>query len=135
KLISAPKNSGPMIANAVGGKTTMPDDRDAIELLGTVARLDVEHEINHFLYLPAKRAAKRARNALTARDFVVDDAWLIFGVWCVTVHTKLIPEESTIVELRRIFTEIAEENDGEYDGWEADLRTEEQKAEDHRNGG
>lgn len=51
------------------------------------------------------------------------------------MHTVLVPEESAILELRRIFTEIAEENNGEYDGWEADLRTDEQKAEDRRNGG
>ncbi len=107
-----------MIANAADGKTTMPDDRDAIDALGTVARLDIEHEITHFLHMPTEDAAERVRIALTARDFVVDDVWLIFGTWCVTVRTILVPEESAIVELRRIFTEIAEENDGEYDGWE-----------------
>jgi hypothetical protein len=47
----------------------MPEDRDAIELLGTVARLDVEHEIDHFLLFPTKRDAQRARITLTARDF------------------------------------------------------------------
>jgi phage pi2 protein 07 len=124
-----------MIANAADGKTTMPDDRDAIDALGTVARLDIEHEIKHFLYLPTESAADRVRTALTTRNFIANDFYQIFGTWCVTVRTVLVPEESAIVELRRIFTEIAEENDGEYDGWEADLRTEEQKAEDRRNGG
>lgn len=117
------------------GTETVSTDRDAIDALGTVARLDIEHEISHFLYLPTECAADRVRTALTTGNFIVNDFYPIFGTWCVTVHTILVPEESAIAELRRIFTMIAEENGGEYDGWEADLRTEEQKAEDRRNGG
>ena len=97
----------------------MPDDRDAIELLGTVARLDVEHEIDHFLLFTTKRAAERARIVLSARDYAVRDLLRLFGRCCMIVHTRLIPEESAILALREIFTEIAEE----------------QKAEDRRNGG
>ena len=50
KLISGPKNSGPTIANAAGGKRQCLTIVMQSTAIGTVARLDVEHEINHFLH-------------------------------------------------------------------------------------
>ncbi len=111
------------------------DDQEALHRLAKVARLDIEQLITHYLHLPTKRAAKRAHIALSARDFEVDEPYKFFAKWGLRVHTRLIPEESAIIELRQMFTEIAEENDGTYDRWEADLRTEEQRAHDRQRGG
>ncbi len=110
----------------------MTNDRDALDLLATVARLDIEHEIKHFLYLPTNRAAKRVQVMLAARGYETGDIYQIFEDWCLGVYTRIVPEELAIAELRRVFTEIAAEHGGKYDGWEADLRTEAQKAADQQ---
>lgn len=45
----------------------------------------------------------------------------MMGDWGVLVRMRIVPTEEIITELRREFTEIADEHDGEYDGWEAEL--------------
>lgn len=111
------------------------NDREALQRLAKVLPLDVEQLLTHFLYLPSKRAAKRAHVAVTARDFEADEPYHFRDRWGVRVHTMLIPEEAALGELRRIFTEIAEDNGGHYDRWEADLRTPQQRAHDRERGG
>jgi len=37
--------------------------------------------------------------------------------WVLTVHVEMIPEHGDVVDLEQWFTSIAEQFEGEYDGW------------------
>jgi hypothetical protein len=45
----------------------------------------------------------------------------MMGDWGVLVRMHLVPNEDKILELRQQFTEIAEEFDAEYNGWETEI--------------
>jgi hypothetical protein len=97
----------------------MATDRDALDKLATISRLDVVHKITHFLYMPTVERAREAMLALLAREFEVVEPYYLLDAWSVLVRTEMVPDEEAIVALRDLFTEIAEEHEGEYDGWEA----------------
>jgi hypothetical protein len=100
----------------------MATDRDALDELAKVSRMDAIHPIRHFLYLPTEEQARDALVAIAAIDCETEEPYPIFDTWCVVAQTHVVPTESAICNLRRLFTEIAAEHDGEYDGWEAEVQ-------------
>lgn len=100
----------------------MPTDRDALVELAKHSRMDAVHKITHYLYMPTQDAAKQVMLTLAARDFEAEEPHPMFGTWGVLVRTKMVPEEEVIVSLRKEFTELADEHEGEYDGWEAEVQ-------------
>jgi hypothetical protein len=100
----------------------MPTDRDALVELAKHSRMDAVHQITHYLYMPTQDAAKQVMLTLAARDFEAEQPHPMFGSWGVLVRTKLVPVEEAIVSLRKYFTELVGEHEGEYDGWEAEVQ-------------
>jgi len=102
----------------------MATDRDALDKLSTVSQMDAVHEIRHFLYMPTQSAATEVMLKVAARDFDTEVPHaMLDGSWGVVVRTPMVPEEAAIVALRSLFMEIASEHSGEYDGWEAEVRS------------
>lgn len=98
----------------------MVDDNDALFELSNVSDVNRPHAIRHYLYFPSETDGKRVASDLRQAGFEVEDE---LGAdeenWLVLVHTTVIPTPEGISNLRQRFEKLAEEYDGEYDGWEA----------------
>jgi hypothetical protein len=84
----------------------------------------VRYPIHHYLYFGDKAIGKGVAQLLRGKGYLVDDR---LGAdeknWLVLVKSNAIPSQSTIVQQEKLFQQIAEDNGGEYDGWEADTTT------------
>lgn len=101
----------------------MASDRDALEELRSVSRMDAIHPVKHFLYLPTKRAAEKAVTMLESMEMKVERPYKTYdSTWSVTAITHIVPTEPAIAKLRSLLEQVAEENGGEYDGWEAEVQ-------------
>jgi Regulator of ribonuclease activity B len=100
----------------------MASDRDALEELRNVSRMDAVHRVKHYLYLPTRQAADNAAAFLRSRDLAVERPKKTYEQnWLLRVSTSIVPTESSIAELRAIMERAASANGGEYDGWEAEV--------------
>jgi hypothetical protein len=98
-----------------------PSDRDALECLREASNTEVMHSVEHYLYFPSEEAARSAAAAIHERGFDASHRLGALGdAWLVLVKSQIIPTESRIAELRAMFEQIAADNGGEYDGWEAE---------------
>ena len=97
----------------------MADDRDALKALAEVSPIDKEHAITHYLYMPTEENAHQVDAAIRALGYETESPYELMGSWGVRVFTRFIPNENSIADYRARFTQIAEQYDGEYDGWEA----------------
>lgn len=87
------------------------------------ADLSQSREVNHYLYVPTREAAdalaaivlNEGHEASVRESAGGDESkpWLVVA----TSHTVVDPEG--VAAARRVFTELASEYGGEYDGWEA----------------
>jgi hypothetical protein len=97
------------------------DDTNSLKSLRPLSEKKLTHPIHHYLYLPDKSTGKRVADVLRKQGFVVDDRLGADDVnWLVLAKSNAIPASETIEEQGRFLRKIAEENGGEYDGWEAD---------------
>src|SRR4051812_40831092 len=101
----------------------MASDHNAIEELRAVSNMDAVHWVRHYLYFPVERSAKNVASVLRERGFVVEDRLGADGVnWLVLAKSQIVPTEAGFSALRTFFEEITAANDGEYDGWEAEVQ-------------
>lgn len=102
----------------------MADDRDALRELSSLSRMDAVHPVRHFLYLPNKQAAGNVVSLMRSLDLAVERPCKTYDkTWLVRVTTSVVPTEAKIAELRAVMERAANENAGEYDGWEAEVQS------------
>ena len=102
----------------------MPFDHDAIDELRSVSNMDAVHVVQHYLYFPLEQAAQTVANLLRQRGFAVEERLGADGInWLVLARNQMVPTEAEIGQKRQLLEEIAEENGGEYDGWEAEVQS------------
>jgi hypothetical protein len=103
----------------------MTNDRDALDELRSVSNIDAIHTIRHYLYFPLEDTAVNVAGRLRGRGFSVENQRGADGVtWLVLLTERTVPTESRLAEMRAMLEQIATDNSGEYDGWEADVRGE-----------
>jgi hypothetical protein len=81
-----------------------------------------DYPIHHYLYFPDKLIGERVANVLRLQGYIVDDRLGADDVnWVLLVKSNAVPTSVTIGEQRRLLEQTAKENNGQYDGWEADV--------------
>lgn len=79
------------------------------------------HPIHHYLYFLNEETGKKVADILKKQGFIVDDRLGADDMkWLVLVKSDAAPTSATIEAQGKYMEQIAEENNGEYDGWEAD---------------
>ena len=87
--------------------------------------LSNECPIRFFLYFATEDAANKAATVLRQGSFVVEVVPSIgASPWLCLATKDMLPETTTLVELRRDMVELACKYGGEYDGWEAEINDE-----------
>jgi hypothetical protein len=98
------------------------EDEDALNELRSVSKIETRHLVEHYLYFPSEAAARKVAAILRDRGFEVEVRLGADDVnWLALARSRVVPTDEVIAELRRTFEEIANENGGEYDGWEAEV--------------
>lgn len=101
----------------------MASDEDALTELMQVSDVTLPHVIKHFLYFPSDETAKMAGASLRERGFDVNDGLgTICGSWAVLAMSMVVPSLNNICELRALLSALADTLGGEYDGWEAEVQ-------------
>jgi len=97
-----------------------PDDRHAYDLLRSTSNAQLVHVIENYLYFPDERVARTVADILAQQGFGVTFRRGADRInWLVLATAKLIPTESAMDEMCARFEKLAEEHQGEHDGWEA----------------
>lgn len=111
-------------ADASGMDATDQADLMIMEQLRAMgADLSKPREVLHYLYLPTEEAANEAGTVLREHGYAVDvrpaagppgpNPWLVHAT-----NDEVVTIES-VRAARAIFTSLATQHGGEYDGWEA----------------
>ena len=80
--------------------------------------------VQHYVYVPSEVTGKAVATQIRERGFDVEDRLGADGVnWLVLAKCRVVPTEEVIAEARSFFESVAEENGGEYDGWDAKVPT------------
>lgn len=80
------------------------------------------HHFDFYLYLPTEAAAREAGQRLTKRDYRVEVRPAAKGPnWLCLAKTALTPDTAPLAEIESLFTQLAQEFQGEFDGWESDV--------------
>ncbi|MDR0235209.1 ribonuclease E inhibitor RraB [Acinetobacter sp.] len=82
--------------------------------------LDEIHEIEFSMYFKTQELAEKCAISLLLEEQKISlylDEEVQPSEWVITVYVNLYPEYEDIVDLEQWFTKIAEQYEGEYDGW------------------
>ena len=98
-----------------------PDDRDG-KVLNLMkdkgADFSKEHGIEFFLYFPDKKSVNTAKYHLEKLGFEVDISKdESHSEWLCLATAKIIPGYITLKRFRKKFEQLAEQLNGDYDGW------------------
>lgn len=100
----------------------MSDDRQAVAELASVSDADAPHLIIHYVYLPSSEAAASIAGELRNRGFDAEQRLGADGVnWLVLARHVAIPSEPLMASTRRFIETLVAQFGGEYDGWEAEV--------------
>jgi Regulator of ribonuclease activity B len=111
------------MATGDGGLQLMASDRDALEELFRNSLPGVRHVLVHYLYFPREASAKAAVQALGEAGYATEDRLGADGVnWLVLARHEAIPSEQLLARARQEMEQTARRGQGEYDGWEAEVR-------------
>lgn len=98
-------------------------DEDAFRALGEASDVSAVHTILHYLYVPEKDEASRIATELKGRGFRVEVRLGADGVnWLVLARHEAVPTEDALIATRQAMEALVESANGEYDGWEAEVR-------------
>ena len=78
------------------------------------------HEVEFSMYFKTRQAAEACAIYLLHEEQKISlylDEDVEPNEWVITVYVNLLPEYEDIVDLEQWFTKIAEQFEGEYDGW------------------
>lgn len=102
----------------------MNNDRGAIDELMRVSKPGERHVLLHYLYFPEERDARSAAEELRRRGFRTEERLGADGTnWLVLARHHVAATEDSIRDVRRLMESLVQACDGEYDGWEAEVRT------------
>ena len=80
------------------------------------------HGFDFYLYLPTETAAKQAGQRLTNSNYQVEIRPAAKGSdWLCLAKTMLTPDTAPLSEIGKVFTQLAQEFHGDFDGWESDV--------------
>lgn len=82
--------------------------------------LDEIHELKFSMYFKTQELAEKCAISLLLEEQKISlylDEEVHPNEWVITIYVNLFPEYEDIVDLEQWFTKIAEQFDGEYDGW------------------
>lgn len=82
--------------------------------------LDEIHELEFSMYFKTQELAEKCAISLLLEEQKISlylDEDVQPSEWVITIYVNLYPEYEDIVDLEQWFTKIAEQFDGEYDGW------------------
>ncbi len=75
-----------------------------------------------YLYFPTKENALIAKSALAASGFSVDiERSAADSQWLCLASKEMIADDKELIKLRRYFTKLAGNLNGNYDGWETQM--------------
>jgi len=102
-------------------------NKDAVaidELAAAGADLTVPRNVLHYIYMPNKEEAAAVARELRRRGFQTEERLGADGVnWLVLAVHEMIVTKALISSTRQAMeTLISQNGDGEYDGWEAEVR-------------
>lgn len=103
----------------------MKGDTEAINYIAAQVGPDAVLVIRHYLYLPQGDAAVAVAKELESRDYRTEVGPGADGInWLVQAHHEVVLTEQLITTIRRAMETLVAKFDGEYDGWEAEIRSE-----------
>ncbi|MEX2112560.1 MAG: ribonuclease E inhibitor RraB [Pirellulales bacterium] len=102
----------------------MASDSDALDQLAEVSDISKVHAVQHYLYFPSKIAARRAASDIVKQKYVVTER---LGAdlknWLVLAEHRIVPTLEALTAARAALEKCATKFGGEYDGWEAAVRS------------
>jgi hypothetical protein len=100
----------------------MGSDRDAIRELLAVSCRESPHWLYHYLYFHDEATAANVNKLLHDKNFESEYRIGADGTsWLVLARHRLVLTEDSISRFRELLEQIAAENQGDYDGWEAQV--------------
>jgi hypothetical protein len=98
------------------------DQRVLDQLREAGSDLSKPHQMEFLLYFPTEEAARKAANKIKAEGFSVDVKRAPQGpMWLCLAMKRMAPKRAEIAAIGRKFTAVAQEFNGDYDGWETSL--------------
>jgi hypothetical protein len=80
------------------------------------------HGFDFYFYFPTKTAARQAGQRLTQSGYRVEVQPAAQGTsWLCLAKTTLTPDTAPLTEMGTLFSQLAQEFHGEFDGWETDV--------------
>jgi len=101
------------------GSEGKPDIMVLSQLRQAGSDLTKRHDIEFFVYVPTEAAANRVASSLAPQGFAAKVAPAAGGkpMWLVLATRSMIPDVGELVRLRNLLTQLAESEQGSYDGW------------------
>src|SRR5579863_8363562 len=101
----------------------MVDDRDALREVLRVSKPGSPCVLAHYLYVPTKQLADQASTDLAQQGFQTEVRPAAVGTdWLVLARHEVVPSVEMLAGARRTMEKLATKLEGEYDGWEAEIR-------------
>jgi hypothetical protein len=98
-------------------------DADALRELFAVSKAGTPHNIRHFLYLPRREDAPAIVDELRRRGYQTEECMSPDDLnWLVLASHRVVPTEDLMASTRAFMESLVAGIDGEYDGWEAEVR-------------
>ena len=80
------------------------------------------HRFDFYLYFPTETAARQVGQRLTHSGYRAEVRPAAKGTdWLCLAKTTLTPDTAPLTEVGTLFTGLAQEYHGEFDGWESDV--------------
>jgi hypothetical protein len=98
------------------------DGRDDLEELRAVSEGGAIQLVHHYLYFPSPYTGKCVARHLRDQGYEVEDGICADGTnWLVLATVEVVPTVEVILNMRASLKAIAEDNVGQYDGWEIEV--------------
>lgn len=92
------------------------------QLRGAGSDLSKPHNMEFLIYLPTEESANRVANRIRPDGFNVEVKRAAQGSnWLCLAMKRMAPKHSEIAAIGKRFSAIAQEFNGEYDGWETSI--------------
>jgi hypothetical protein len=101
----------------------MSNDAQAVAELGAVSDVSKPHTVLHYLYVPSSDVANAIASELQRSGYRTEERLGSDGInWLVRARHEAVPTEELMASLRQSMEQLVSPFDGEYDGWEAEVR-------------
>ena len=101
----------------------MSKDADALRELFAVSETGKPHHVRHFLYLPRREHAAAIVDELRRHGYQTEECMAADEInWLVLASHWVVPTEDLMTSTRAFMEFLVAGIDGEYDGWEAEVR-------------